>query len=282
MKPLKFAAVSLLPWIILPLAAQNPPDESRPSWTGHPAVPGSIPAPLKAEGNPSEENAVVITSQDAANLEAAHRKEASVASVVDLGVLSRPGMPAGAEDLERISATYRQSGTPETNCRKAALSVEQRIKLVPSDVLPIVEAEVSANPQCACEIVKSAILASNAATDEVVGIVETAIQAAPETMRLVSQCAIAASPDSLAAIQGLLARLDPNAGEGESAKSAKSSKDAKAAAVVAVTDEVAPSPNPLDFPGVGPVGPTSGGPGGQPLVPPMPPIITPPVTVVDP
>ena len=280
MNSLKIAAASLLPWIVLPLAAQNPPDDSGLVMTGHPAVPGSLPESPKAEGNPVDE-LPLITSQNAATLEPGARKEVSVDSVIDLGVLGRTAGPvaANAEALERISATYRQSGTPETNCRTAALSVEQRVKLVPSDLLAIVETEVSANSQCVCEIVKSAILASNADTDEVVRIVETAIHAAPETMRLVSQCAIAASPDSLAAIQGLLARLDPNAGEGESAKS---SKHAKAAAVVASMNEVAPSPNPLDFPGIGPVGPTSGGPGGQPLIPPMPPIITPPVTVVDP
>jgi hypothetical protein len=61
-------------------------------------------------------------------------------------------------------------------------------------------------------------------------------------MRIASQCAIATMPESVAAVQALLARLDPNSGNAEvySSKSAKSAKSAK----VAVVAE--PAPNPLD------------------------------------
>jgi hypothetical protein len=264
-----------------PVSGQNPQDISV---AGIPVVspaPGSVPESTKAVGSPAEE-APVLADQNVATLESGVRSKLAVDQVTDLAVLSRSGVPsvAGSAELARIAATYRESGKPETDCRKAALAVEQRVKLEPEELLAIVENEVSANPQCACEIVKSAVLASSAATEEVVSIVESAILAAPESMRLISQCAIAVSPDSLAAIQALLARYDGNAGEGESAKSAKGAK--AAAYVAAEEDEVAPSPNPLDFPGMGPVGPTNGGPGGQPLVPPLPPIVTPPVTVVDP
>ncbi|MCX6868038.1 MAG: hypothetical protein NTV46_17855 [Verrucomicrobia bacterium] len=63
-----------------------------------------------------------------------------------------------------------------------------------------------------------------------------------------------------------VAKLDPNGGKaGSSAKSAKGAKTP--------VGEVAAMPNPLDFPGQGPVTPIIGGPGGQPLIPIFPPII---------
>jgi hypothetical protein len=132
--------------------------------------------------------------------------------------------------------------------------------------------------------VKSTIKVMESDVEEVVSIVDVAIHAAPRMMRMISQCAIASSPESLTEVQELLARYDPNAGEaGIDAKSAKSSKDAKAA-ITPPSNDVAALPNPLDFPGVGPVGPTPGGPGGTPLFPPnIPVIVTPPsVTIVDP
>ncbi len=284
MKATVLIAVFVCPWLVLPSHAQNLPGSRDEVSLKKQASAGVMADSEKAEGTPAED-APLMASQNAATLESGLGNERRIESVVDLAVLRSAVPPGGAaaEELERISATYRESGKPETDCRRAAMSVEQRIRLVPSDLLEIVETEISANPQCGCEIVKSAIFASNAEIEEVVGIVETAILAAPETMRMVSQCAIAASPDSLAAIQALLARFDANAGEGDSAKSAKSAKGAKdAVEVIAPEDEVAPGPNPLDFPGVGPVGPSGGGPGGQPLIPPLPPIITPPVTSVDP
>lgn len=62
--------------------------------------------------------------------------------------------------------------------------------------------------------------------------------------------------------------VDPCISAGESAKSSKSTK--------APVGEVAEMPNPLDFPGLEPVGPIPGGPTGTPLIPPMiPPSINP-------
>jgi hypothetical protein len=181
------------------------------------------------------------------------------------------------QDLAKVSAAYRESGKRDLNCPGITLSIEHRLLHDSANVLEIVETEIQANPSCACEIVKAAIKASEADSEKTVSIVEAAINAAPETMRIVSQCAIAAMPESLAGVQALLAKYDANGGEGVSAKSAK---DAKAQ----VQGQVAAMPNPLDFPGEGPIGPTPGGPGGQPLIPIFPPIIiTPPtVTLVDP
>ena len=161
------------------------------------------------------------------------------------------------------------------DCLKLSLSVKQVVAAEQSKVLEIVATEVAATPACSCEIVKSAIEASNASIDTVAAIVEAAATAAPEQMRLISQCAVAVAPDALAKVQAVLAKLDPNLGE--SGTSSKSSKDAKAPA-----GEVAAMPNPLDFPGQGPVGPTPGGPGGIPLFPFSPPIIiNPPIDPPD-
>lgn len=269
--------------LALPLAAQNLADGLAADPTGNETV---------------QEESTVLGAQDSKTLAPRLRQSHGVESVVDLAVLEKPspyrniamGRPTTAadipaegvkQDLALISAVYRPSGKPERNCQSVALSVEQRVKLDDSELLEIVDTEVKANPGCSCEIVKAAIKASDADSEQVVSIVETSIIAAPEMMRVVSQCAIAAMPESLTAIQTLLARYDANAGEsGYSAKSAKGAKQA----IVAPQDDVAAMPNPLDFPGNGPVGPTAGGPGGTPLLPPNPPIlITPPfVTIVDP
>ena len=158
----------------------------------------------------------------------------------------------------------------EVDCLKLSLSVKLTVAAEPSKVLEIVSKEVAAAPVCACEVVKAAIEASCAKPDTVAAIVEAAVNAAPEQMRLISQCAVAVAPDALAQIQTLLAKLDPN--QGESGSGAKSAKDAKAP-----VGEAAAMPNPLDFPGQGPMGPITGGPGGQPLSPIFPPIVvTPP------
>ena len=187
-----------------------------------------------------------------------------------------------AKRLEQASAAYREPGTVEKDCQRLGLSVEERVKREPSELLEAVETEIRINPGCACEVVKSAIRATDGETETVVAITETAMLTAPEHVRLISQCAIAAAPDSLSAIQALLARYDANAGEeGESAKSAKSSKDSKSI-IEPEAESVAAVSNPLDFPGNGPVGPQSGMPGGEPLVPVTPPIVAPPVTAVDP
>jgi hypothetical protein len=155
------------------------------------------------------------------------------------------------------------------DCINLSLSVKNSVSAEPSKVLEIVSTEVAAAPDCACEVVKSAIENSKANIKTVAAIVEAAATAAPEQMRLVSQCAVAVAPDALAAVQAVIAKLDPNLGD-----SAKSSKDSKAPA-----GEVASMPNPLDFPGQGPIGPTPGGPGGMPLIPQLPPVIIAPPDV---
>ncbi|MEO8616226.1 MAG: hypothetical protein ABI600_13860 [Luteolibacter sp.] len=258
--------------------------------------PGELPTVDKAQGSPPE-GQVVYTAQDSMTLETRLQKGRPVAAVVDLAVLQKPSpfrqIAAGAStvptdgvktDLALISAVYRESGKPESNCVSISLSLEQRIKLDDSKLLEMVETEVKANPACSCEIIKTAITASDADVETVVSIVETSIIAAPEMMRIISQCAIATVPESLAGVQSVLAKYDANGGDGgSSAKSAKDSKDAKDSKAI-VPDSVAAMPNPLDFPGHGPIGPTVGGPGGKPLLPTTPPIIiTPPnVTNVDP
>jgi hypothetical protein len=155
------------------------------------------------------------------------------------------------------------------DCIALSVSVKSAVASDQSKVLEIVSSEVAAAPTCACEVVKAAIEGSKANTQTVAAIVESAATAAPDQMRLVSQCAVAVAPDSLAAVQAVIAKLDPNLGE-----SGKSAKDSKAPA-----GEVAAMPNPLDFPGQGPVGPTPGGPGGMPLIPQLPPVIIAPPDV---
>jgi hypothetical protein len=162
----------------------------------------------------------------------------------------------------------------EVDCLKLSLSVKRAVAAEQSRVLEIVSSEVAASPSCSCEIVKAAIEASEAKPQTVAAIVEAALTSAPEQMRLISQCAVAVAPDALAEVQTVLAKFDPN--RGESAPSAKGAKDAKAP-----IGEVAAMPNPLDFPGQGPIGPTPGGPGGSPLIPVLPPIVIVPPIIVD-
>lgn len=154
----------------------------------------------------------------------------------------------------------------EVDCVKLSLTVKHAVAAEQSKVLEIVATEVSAAPACACEVVKAAIEGCSAKPETVAAIVQAAVTAAPEHLRLISQCAVAVAPDALAQVQAVIAKLDPN--RGESGPSAKSAKDAKAP-----VGEVAAIPNPLDFPGLGPIGPITGGPGGQPLIPIFPPII---------
>ena len=160
------------------------------------------------------------------------------------------------------------------DCTSLALSVKNTASGNPTKVLELVAREVESSPSCACEIVKSAIEGSKANTEIVAAIVEAAATAAPEQMRLVSQCAVAVAPDALASVQAVVAKLDPNSGE--TAPSSKSAKGSKSPA-----GEVATMPNPLDFPGQGPIGPTPGGPGGLPLIPQLPPLIIAPPDVTN-
>lgn len=162
------------------------------------------------------------------------------------------------------------------DCLKLGIAVQHEIKARPAKLLEIVEAQVAANPDCACEIVKAAITAVEAEATQVAAIVEVAATTAPEKMRIIAQCAVAVAPDALAKVQAVLARLDPNSGEG--APSAKGGMEKAPIAAAPAT-----SPNPLDFP-VGSTPPVIGPPtGGPPLLPPglpptEPPIVTPPVT----
>lgn len=150
----------------------------------------------------------------------------------------------------------------EADCLSVAAQVKKAVADEPAKVLQIVAAQVASNEPCACDIVKSAILASQADTTLVANIVEVASTSAPEQMRLVAQCAIAAAPDSLAAVQAVLNKLDPGAGD-----TALGSKGAKNTLEKAPIQEVASVPNPLDFPGFPPVG------RGAPLIIPIPPVI---------
>ena len=246
------------------------------------ALPGSYEVPAtKATANLNEGN--IYVSQDVSTLDARQGRQREADSVVDLDVLRKPsqfrkvsvsaGTVAVAKSLPAnlalISATYRapSESTQAVDCPVLGMSVGQRVKMDPSLILETVEAEIAANPSCACEIVKAALSAIGATPDQTAQVVETAINAAPESMRLVSQCAIATVPESLAAVQTVLAKLDPASGESGSSKSGKeiiSSKSGK---------EVIPPPppvlgNPLDLPPIGP-----------PILPP--PVFPPPLTKVD-
>lgn len=285
--------------LIAPLSAQNLFSNHKPSKTsfksgavpsdaprfGNTPAPGSyeVPDMEKVRGEVSDEPPV-FTDQDAASLkERPVRSRPSDSPLLDIlrkpspyrRLVSNNKKPQRYEvasnslqnGLALVSAMYREVGKEEKtkDCSSIALSVSQRIKDDADRALEIVEREVASNPGCACEIVKAAITASDADTAQVVAIVETAIHAAPDSMRIISQCALAASPESISGVQELLARLDPNAGEsGHSAKSAKGAKDAKVASII-----TPPQGNPLDRP-------------PHDFPPPLPPIIPPPVTNVNP
>lgn len=150
----------------------------------------------------------------------------------------------------------------EIDCLQLAATVKTSVAAEQAKVLEVVSTQVAAAPGCACEVVKAAIEGAGADAATVAAIVETAINASPENMRVISQCAIAVAPDALVEVQTLLAKLDPNSGE-----SAESAKGAKAP-----VGEVAAMPNPLDFPGKGPV---------RPLFPIFPPVIINPPNVTN-
>lgn len=144
------------------------------------------------------------------------------------------------------------SASADVDCVKLSVTVKHAVAAERGSVLEIVTKQINANPGCACEIVKAAIEGANADATLVAAIVEAAATAAPDQMRLVAQCAVAVAPDALGKVQAVLAKLDPNKGEG---KSAKGGKDAAPAEAADATD------NPLDFPGRGgnnPIGPRPG------------------------
>lgn len=130
------------------------------------------------------------------------------------------------------------SASAAVDCIQLSVSVKNAVAAERASVLEIVAAKINANPGCACEIVKAAIEGANADASTVAAIVETAAVAAPDQMRLVAQCAIAVAPDAQGKVQSVLAKLDPNKGEGKSAKGA-----------VEPAPAPEPSENPLDFPG---------------------------------
>lgn len=130
------------------------------------------------------------------------------------------------------------SASAAVDCVQLSVSVKHAVAAERASVLEIVTAQINANPGCACEIVKAAIEGANADVTTVAAIVEAAAVAAPDQMRLVAQCAVAVAPDSLGKVQSVLAKLDPNKGEGQSAKGGK-----EPAAQPEATS------NPLDFPG---------------------------------
>ena len=153
----------------------------------------------------------------------------------------------------------------EVDCVKLSVAVKHAIAAERTSVLEVVAQQIAANPSCACDVVKAAIEGSNADAATVAAIVEAAVIAAPDQMRLVSQCAVAVAPDALVGVQAVLAKLDPNTGDG-----ATSSKGGKANIV---SQDAVASNNPLDFPvgstanGSGAGNNTTGGGGGNPVGP---------------
>lgn len=157
------------------------------------------------------------------------------------------------------------------DCYKVSTAVKKAVAAQPDKVLELVATQVAQNESCACEVVKAAIVASNADKKLVANIVDAAVTAAPGKVRIIGQCAVAVAPDALAEVQAIVTKMA--AVSGDSGYSAKGGDEKGGKPVV--TPPVAS--NPLDFPGVGPVGPTPGGPGGFPIIPPVgPPIVTPP------
>lgn len=226
--------------------------------------PRQVPEVKKAEGLPQEPPAEVH-DQDTATLDSKRLMEKTKEEIPEMDSIREKSVYHSAvtegelpissvqgdrlgSDLQKVSAVYRKAGEQETDCLLIALSIRQRVKREPDSVLQVVEAELRANPACSCEIVKAAILETDMQVDTVVAIVKVAFEASPENIRLTAQCAIAACPEALSAIQELLAKYDKSSATGDSAKSAKGEK-----ATIFSDDEVAATPNPLDFPG-GPEG----------------------------
>lgn len=259
-----------------------------------------LPTVHKTSSELSESNPVYL-SQNASTLTPRRSAIRTTDNILDLSALREPspyrnatrvklkvsdaqanGIQAG---LAEISAAYKMPGqkADSADCLSVGLSVGHRVQVDPSNVLEVVESEISANPSCACEIVKSAIKMSGADIQMVADITEVAITSAPYRMRMISQCAIATMPDALPAVQAVLAKLDPNSGDSSySAKDSKSGKDAKAAIASAVKPPTAP-PNPLDTPrtnGGPPPGTPPGSPPGNPPV--VPPPFFPPPTITNP
>ena len=236
------------------IVAKNKPTFTEGSSLVSPSVVQAVARARRAlaDGNANSSNQETGSQSTESVINLNVRRKATSSRKVAVGTQAQP-YEIEADSLEtglaQMAAAHRESTKPAksaegADCQAVSLTVEQRIKLDVSKVLEIVESEVGGNPSCACEIVKMSITASNADVAKVVSIVETAINAAPDSMRIISQCAIATAPDSIVEVQALLAELDPNTGEGDSAKSAKSAKGAKDAEVAAIV--APPIENPLD------------------------------------
>ncbi|MGJ8645196.1 MAG: hypothetical protein ACSHX9_17475 [Luteolibacter sp.] len=237
----------------------------KPSFAADKALSGimQLPTVRKSKGDLSESKPVFV-NQDALTLGTRTSTAKSTKSVLDLSVLEETsayrnagriklkvsdeqasGIQAG---LAELSAAYKKPSEDSADCESVAMSVGHRVEVDPSNVLDIVDSEISANPSCSCEIVKIAIINSGADPELVGDITEVAIMANPDDMRMISQCAIAALPEALPNVQAVLAKLDPNRGERSySAKDSKSGKDAVDDAISPVKPPVV-VPNPLDKP----------------------------------
>lgn len=162
------------------------------------------------------------------------------------------------------------------DCYKVSTAVKKAVAASPEKVLELVATQVAQNESCACEIVKAAIVATDADKKLVANIVSAAVESAPSKVRIIGQCAVAVAPDALAEVQAVVTKFGSNSGDSSySAKGGEKGGDEKGGEVIPPVSQ-----NPLDFPGQGPVGPTPGGPGGFPLLPPgtgdQPPTTTPP------
>ncbi|MGC4014118.1 MAG: hypothetical protein QM755_06300 [Luteolibacter sp.] len=139
------------------------------------------------------------------------------------------------------------------NTVELANRVKLEIKKDPKRLLEIVASEIKKDHEHACEIVKAAIVGSDVENiSTIASIVRTAATVLPESMRLCAQCAVATNPDSLAAVQSVLAELDPATGnKGNGSKDSKDAKDAGDAkdSKSAKVEEVAPKiSDPLNLP----------------------------------
>jgi hypothetical protein len=263
--PLSCRIVCGLILLALPLFAQNFEATDVPLQTLTPADP----IPIVRQSVPVQTGPSYLF-QRPGTLEPrkSHSEDPHDFNVSPILQISRWKMAVGSEDflarnLTLLSATYRETAgiALPGKCEELSLSVARRIGLDSAIILEIVASEISANPSCACEIVKAAIRTTEEDVSLILAIVETAITNAPEQLRLISQCAIAASPESLTAVQALLAKLDPNAGEsGDSAKSAKGAKNTVDAIALASPEKA--KSNPLDLPPLHIVSP-------PPILPPL-------------
>ncbi|NWK57452.1 hypothetical protein HW115_17670 [Verrucomicrobiaceae bacterium N1E253] len=172
-----------------------------------------------------------------------------------------------------LAATPAFADAPD--CQNVSAVVKRAVAAQPDKVLELVAAQIGQNEACACEIVKAAIVASDADKAMVASIVDAAATAAPSKLRIIGQCAVAVAPDALAQVNAVVTKLTAVGGDSGYSAKGGDEKGGKPVVVPPVAQ------NPLDFPNGGtadnPVGPTPGGPGGFPLLPPVdtPPTVTP-------